>query len=80
LPLEVVAARALTTRQTVSRVERGDPGVAMGTWVTILFALGMEQRIADLAAPERDEVGLALGAQQLPTRVGRARRKPMAGK
>lgn len=69
LPLEVLAERALTTRQTISRLERGDPRVAMGTWATVLFALGLADRLGDLAAPAHDELGLALDEERLPARV-----------
>ena len=69
LPLAIVAARALTTRQTVSRIEKGDPSVAMGTWATILFVLGMEERLAELAAPANDVLGQALETEKLPERV-----------
>lgn len=74
LPLEVLAERALTTRQTISRIEKGDPGVAMGTWATVLFALGLGQRIGDLAAPAIDELGLTLEEERLPIRVRTATR------
>lgn len=69
LPLEIVAERALTTRQTVARVEHGDPSVAMGTWATVLFVLGMAPRLAGIAAPAHDELGLALETERLPKRV-----------
>ena len=67
--MEVVASRALTTRQTVARIERGDPRVAMGTWASVLFALRLANRLAELAAPARDTEGLALEAERLPKRV-----------
>lgn len=73
LPLDVVAERALTTRQTVARVERGDPGVAVGTVAAVLFALGLVERLGGVAAPPSDSVGLALEEERLPTRVRRAR-------
>lgn len=69
LPQDVVAARALTTRQTVSRIEKGDARVAFGTWATVLFVLGLLDGLTDLAAPEHDELGLALDAARLPDRV-----------
>lgn len=69
LPLDVVAARALTTRQTVARVEKGDPSVAMGTWANVLFVLGMTDRLADLAAPATDALGIELETERLPERV-----------
>ena len=69
LPMEVVASRALTTRQTVARIERGDPRVAMGTWASVLFALRIANRLGELAAPAGDREGLALEAEHLPKRV-----------
>lgn len=69
LPLEVVADRALTTRQTIARIEHGDPRVAMGTWATVLFVLGLSSRLTDLAAPAHDELGLSLEEERLPTRI-----------
>lgn len=69
LPMEVVAARALTTRQTVSRIEKGDPRVAMGTWAGVLFALGLANRLGELAAPAVDELGLTLEGDRLPIRI-----------
>ncbi len=74
LPLDVVADRALTTRQTVARVERGDPGVAFGTVAAILFALGLVDRLGAVAAPQSDSVGLALEGERLPKRIRRGPR------
>lgn len=69
LPLEIVAERALTTRQTIARLERGDPTVAVGTWATVLFVLGLVDRLADIGAAAADDVGLSLEAERLPKRV-----------
>lgn len=69
LPLEVLAERALTTRQTISRIEQGDARVAMGTWATVLFVLGLAERLGDLAAPAHDQLGLTLDEERLPARV-----------
>ena len=71
-----MAQRALTTRQTIARIERGDPRAAMGTWATVLFVLGLSNRLADLAAPAADELGLALDAERLPTRIRLAKPAP----
>lgn len=69
LPLEVLAERALTTRQTVARIERGDPRVAIGTWAAVLFALGLVDRLGTLADAARDALGRALEEERLPQRV-----------
>lgn len=80
LPLEIVAERALTTRQTVARIERGDPTVAVGTWTTVLFVLVLVDRVAGIAAVEVDEIGLSLEAERLPKRVHLAPRRRRSGK
>jgi len=69
LPVAVVAERAFVGRNTITRVERGDPGVALGTYASVLFALGLADRLADLADPATDEVGMALEAGRLPLRA-----------
>ncbi len=69
LTMALVADRALVSRNTLTRVERGDPGVSMGIYATVLFVLGLADRIGDLADPGTDQVGLALGEEQLPRRV-----------
>lgn len=65
----MVADRALTSRQTVARMEKGDWRVAIGTWASVLFALGLLDGLAGLASPETDPVGRALESEQLPERA-----------
>lgn len=67
--MELLAERAFVSRATLRRVERGDPTVGMGIYATVLFVLGLAERIASLAAPEGDSVGLALEEERLPRRV-----------
>jgi hypothetical protein len=76
LPLAIVAERAMTTRQTVSRIEAGDPSVALGTWATVVFALGMIERLADVADPAGDRVGMTLELERLPKRARLSRPHP----
>ena len=81
LPLAYVAARAGATRQTISRIERGDPRVAMGTWAAVLCTLGLADRLTTLAVPANDLHTRFLEGQLLPLRVrgpslGRQQAKP----
>ncbi len=74
-----MAERAFITRMTLRKVERGDPGVALGIYATVMFVLGLTPRLADLADSRADEVGLQLEEERLPKRIrssGGARRKP----
>ena len=73
LTTAIVADRAFVSRNTITRVERGDPGVSMGIYATVLFVLGLAERIGALADPSADRIGLGLEAEQLPKRVRSAR-------
>lgn len=73
--METMAERAFVTRKTLLRVERGDPAVAMGTYATVLFSLGMTDRLRDLADPRTDLLGLSLDDERLPQRVRTRRTK-----
>ena len=72
IPVAIMAQRASISRMTLHKVERGEPGVAMGTYATVLFVLGMAERLADIADPKHDAVGLALEEEHLPQRIRRA--------
>ena len=66
-----MAARLFVGRNTLWRLERGDPTVAIGTLVTAAFVLNLHDRLADLAAPATDELGISLDEQRLPKRIHR---------
>ncbi|MFD1304050.1 helix-turn-helix domain-containing protein [Methylobacterium marchantiae] len=63
-----LAARAGTSASTVARLEKGDPGVGIGTLADVLVAMGLVERLADLLDTRKDDLGLALAAEQLPRR------------
>jgi transcriptional regulator with XRE-family HTH domain len=74
-----MAERAFITRMTLRKVERGDPGVSLGIYATVLFVLGLTQHLADLADVRSDEVGLQLEEEHLPKRIrhaGTRRKEP----
>ncbi len=63
-----LAARAGTSPSTVARLEKGDPGVAVGTLADVLVALGLIERLADLVDIRKDDLGLALTSERIPQR------------
>lgn len=69
-----LAERALISRTTLHKIERGDPGVSMGKYSTVLFVLGLHDGVADLADRSRDVLGLDLLEERLPQRVRLPRR------
>lgn len=68
-----MAERLFVSRDTLWRLERGDPTVAIGTLVTAAFVLQLHDRLANLAAPASDELALGLDERRLPQRIRRAR-------
>ena len=63
-----LAIRANTSASTIARLEKGDPGVAIGTLADILVALGIVERLLELFDLKHDELGLAMVAERLPQR------------
>jgi hypothetical protein len=73
IPAAIVAERASISRMTLFKVEKGDPGVAMGIYATVLFVMGISERLGDIADPKNDPVGLQLEEEYLPQRIRGAR-------
>src|ERR1039458_4287176 len=61
-----MAARLFVSRDTLWRLERGDPTVALGTLVTPPFILNLHERLANLLAPASDALGLRVDGRRLP--------------
>lgn len=66
-----MAARLFVSRDTLWRLERGDPKVAIGTVATAAFILQLHDRLANLATPSDDTLGLNLDEKRLPKRIRR---------
>ena len=75
IPVAVLAQRASISRMTLHKVEKGKPGVSARAYATVLFTLGMADRLADVADPRHDSVGLALEEERLPQRIRLPRRQ-----
>ena len=75
IPVAVLADRASISRTTLNKLEKGEPGVSIGIIATVLFVLGMIDRLSALADIRHDEQGLALDEERLPQRIRRKRRR-----
>lgn len=64
-----MAQKAKISRPMLSRVERGDATVAFGGYASVLFVLGMNERVAEIADVAHDRLGLELSRKQLPKRI-----------
>ncbi len=72
IPTKIMAERASISRTTLNKIEKGDPGVSLGILATVLFVLGMHDRLAEIADVRSDTVGLELDEENLPQRIRRS--------
>jgi transcriptional regulator with XRE-family HTH domain len=75
--MDTVCARADISRPTLSKVEHGDPSVAIGIYVQVLRVLGLLDDL-ELIAKE-DPVGRLLQDEALPYRKRAPRIKLLTG-
>ena len=66
LSLQQVAERADIARSTLGLIEKGSPGVSMSSYLQVLFVLGLEKDLQNVAANDLlgrklQDAGLLLG-------------------
>ena len=69
-----LASKAGVNRNTLSALEHGKPGSAIGVCFTVLWALGLDKSLEAVADPDTDAHGRALEASRRPIRAGRTRK------
>jgi transcriptional regulator with XRE-family HTH domain len=69
-----LASKAGINRNTLTALELGKPGTALGVCFTVLWALGLEKSLDTMADPDTDVHGKVLEASRRPTRVGKPRK------
>jgi hypothetical protein len=70
-----MAERANLARATLHKIEKGDPSVSLGGYASVLFVLGLTERLADLVDANHDLIGRMLEEENLPKRI-RLKRPP----
>lgn len=69
LKMVTVAERAGISRETLAKIQKGDPGVSMGSYASVIFALGLGTRWMELADIANDKTGQALDEERIPKRA-----------
>ncbi len=69
-----LASKAGINRNTLTALELGRPGTAVGVCFTVLWALGLEQTLNGIADPDSDLHGKSLEAARRPMRAGKPRK------
>lgn len=75
IPVKIMAERASISRATLNKIEKGDIGVLMGNYATVLFCLGMNGVLSNLMDSSKDIIGLQLEEENLPQRIRRKKAK-----
>src|SRR3546814_17345542 len=60
LTLAVIAERAFISRNTMTRVERGDTAVVMCVYATVLYELGFSERLGPYVAPLTEQLRIVI--------------------
>ena len=69
------AVKAGINRNTLNALELGKPGVALGAYTTVLWALGLDKTLDAVAHPDADTHGKTLEASRMPERVRKSRKQ-----
>ncbi|HYL88264.1 MAG TPA: helix-turn-helix transcriptional regulator [Burkholderiales bacterium] len=69
-----LAEKAGINRNTLNALELGRSGVALGTYVTVLWALGLDRTLEGVAHPDADIHGKTLEASRRPARVRKSQK------
>ncbi|MXZ16776.1 MAG: hypothetical protein F4069_01950 [Rhodothermaceae bacterium] len=64
-----MAERAFLSRSTLVRIEKGDPTVSMGAYLSVLAILGLVRNLGQVADRTNDTLGLDLDEDRLPMRI-----------
>lgn len=69
-----LASKAGINRNTLTALELGKPGAAVGVCFTVLWVLGLDRSLDAVADPDGDLHGKALEVARRPTRAGNVRK------
>ena len=67
--MEELARACGIGRRTLYRIENGEPGVAVGSLLAVLWKLGLLDTVGAVANPDDDEHGKILEAARRPRRA-----------
>lgn len=64
-----MAFQAGVSISTIAALERGHPGVAIGSFLKVLKVLDLLDQLDDLVHPQRDKTLVAQAARRIPSRA-----------
>ena len=75
ITMALLAERARITTDTLKQIEKGNPATSIGGYTSVLYSLGMIERLRDIADARHDFIGQQLEEENLPKRVRHRKRK-----
>lgn len=69
LTVQQLAERANASRGTITRLEHGDPGVSLETFLNVCGTLGVLDRVKEAVDPYETDYGRLRADEELPKRV-----------
>ena len=66
ISMELMAERAGITRPTLTKIEQGDATASMGVYAKVLFILGLDDNLSNVADIRNDKVGIMIESNSLP--------------
>jgi len=75
ITMALLAERAGLTMDTLKQIEKGNPATSIGGYASVLFSLGMTDRLRDIADARHDFIGQQLEEENLPKRVRVSRKR-----
>jgi transcriptional regulator with XRE-family HTH domain len=69
LKMSIVADRAGISRETLSKIQKGDYGVSIGNYASVIAAIGLGTNWMNLASIENDRLGRILDDENVPFRA-----------
>ncbi len=73
ISIDLMALRVDVCKNTIIKIEKGNPNVSMRAYAIALYCVGMNQRLYELADVTFDTTGLDLESERLPKRIHRER-------
>ncbi|MDR3256383.1 MAG: hypothetical protein LBT18_01825 [Endomicrobium sp.] len=69
IPMRLMAKRAGITEVTLGKIEKGNPSTSMAGYASVLFILGLTDKLRDIADANNDLTGRILEEENLPQRI-----------
>jgi transcriptional regulator with XRE-family HTH domain len=69
LRMVTVAERSGISRETLAKIQKGDPGVSMGNYASVIFSIGLGTQWMKLAEIANDKTGQTLDEERIPKRA-----------